>query len=195
MLGCYDFCGHYEWTFAWLERAGGEALLHAYWDQAIHHDSQRHARELILREGVAGMEEYWGHTLAEESPSRGYEITIRPDVFRIDMHDCPSKGFLLRNGLAHHRDYCDHCIGWVGPLLREAGFVVHHEHNHRGQCWWEHRPAALTPEPSGIGELSGRHDVRLLPGWDSGETPIDRYLRATGPADKLPIVPSQAGPA
>ena len=19
MIGCYDFCGHYEWTFAWLD--------------------------------------------------------------------------------------------------------------------------------------------------------------------------------
>jgi hypothetical protein len=35
--------------------------------------------------------------------------------------------------------------------------------------------------------------VRRLPGWDSGETPIDRYLRATGPADKLPPVPPRAG--
>ena len=24
MIGVYDFCGHYEWTFAWLEREGGE---------------------------------------------------------------------------------------------------------------------------------------------------------------------------
>ena len=25
MIGCYDFCGHYEWTFGWLERVGGHA--------------------------------------------------------------------------------------------------------------------------------------------------------------------------
>ncbi len=35
MIGCYDFCGHYEWTFDWLEREGGRALVRAYWDEAI----------------------------------------------------------------------------------------------------------------------------------------------------------------
>ena len=47
MIGCYDFCGHYEWTFGWLEREGGHALVRDYWNEAINHDSQRHARELI----------------------------------------------------------------------------------------------------------------------------------------------------
>jgi hypothetical protein len=27
MIGTYDFCGHYEWTFAWLEASGGEQIL------------------------------------------------------------------------------------------------------------------------------------------------------------------------
>ena len=24
MIGAYDFCGHYEWTFGWLEKAYDE---------------------------------------------------------------------------------------------------------------------------------------------------------------------------
>ena len=28
MIGCYDFCAHYEWTFAWLEKEGlGPAFI------------------------------------------------------------------------------------------------------------------------------------------------------------------------
>ena len=42
-------------------------------------------RELIARGGFAGMEQYWGHTLLEESPSLGFTITRKPDVFRIDF--------------------------------------------------------------------------------------------------------------
>jgi hypothetical protein len=144
MIGCYDFCAHYEWTFAWLDRAGGHPLVRSYWDEAINHDSQRHARDLIRREGIPGMLKYWGHTLVDESPSLGFTITHTADVFRVDMHDCPSKGFLLRNGLENYRDYCDHCMGWTGPMLRDAGFTVDHEHNHRGQCWSEIRPATTT---------------------------------------------------
>jgi len=184
MIGCYDFCGHYEWTFAWLERTGGHALVREYWDEAINHDSQRHARDLILREGFAGMAKYWGHTLAEESPDLGFALTPKADVFRVDMHDCPSKGFLLRNGLQQYPDYCDHCMGWIGPLMREAGFVIDHEHNHCGQCWWEIRPAAAPGGHSPPGAESGEKDVRLRPDWRPSDGTIDRYEKATDPDDK-----------
>lgn len=190
MIGCYDFCGHYEWTFAWLERRGGHALVRDYWYEAICRDSQQHARELIAREGFVGMAKYWGHTLAEESPDLGFTITEKPGVFRIDMHDCPSKGFLLRNGLEQYRDYCDHCMGWVGPVMREAGFTIDHEHNHCGQCWWEVRraeakdapPAPVAPEAPGA--TAGPKDVRLLPHWQPPGANLDRYERATDPDTK-----------
>ena len=184
MMGCYDFCGHYEWTFDWLERTGGHALVREYWDQAIHRDSQRHARESIERDGFAGMARYWGDTLAEESPEKGYTISAAEGVFRIDMHDCPSKGFLLRNGLAGYRDYCDHCMGWVGPMMREAGFVIDHEHNHCGQCWWEIRAANAEGESGAGGAVGGSADVRQLAGWLPAGATIDRYHRATDPDDK-----------
>ena len=176
MLGCYDFCAHYEWTFAWLERRGGRELLETYWDKAIHRDSQRHARELILEKGFEGMKEYWGHTLAEEDAD--FHTTATPDVFRVDMPRSPSKCFLIDNGLEQHADYCDHCMGWIGPLMKEAGFVVHHEHNHRGQCWWEFRKTGNDPGPSAPGELSGERDVRLMSEWTETATPIDRFIAA-----------------
>ena len=113
MIGVYDFCGHYEWTFAWLEQHGGSELLRDYWDKAIHQDSQKHAADLILKNGFQGMKEYWGHTLENEGAA--YRTTVTETTFRIDMHRCPSKGFLIRNGLRQHSDYCDHCIGWIGP--------------------------------------------------------------------------------
>jgi hypothetical protein len=184
MIGCYDFCGHYEWTFAWLERTGGHALVRDYWDEAIRQDSQQHAAELIGRDGFEGMAKYWGHTLAEESPERGFSITQLPDVFRIDMHDCPSKGFLLRNGLEQYRDYCDHCMGWIGPLMRDVGFVIDHEHNHCGQCWWEMRRADSKAAPSKPGEVSGANDVRLRPDWRPADSKIDRYVKAVDPDAK-----------
>src|SRR5690606_15033257 len=63
MIGCYDFCGHYEWTFDWLERQGGRELVRDYWRDAIARDSQRPAFDLIRAEGFLGMRKYWGHTL------------------------------------------------------------------------------------------------------------------------------------
>jgi len=182
MIGVYDFIGHYDWTFAWLERQGGPKLLRQYWDEAIHQDSQSHAAALILQKGIQGMQEYWGHTLAEEGGS--HYTTATDKVFRIDMHDCPSKGFLLRNHLQAHQDYCDHCMGWVGPLLKRAGFVVDHQHNHAGQCWWEMRRATDLSPPSRPGELSGERDVRLRPDWKTSGQTTDTYSRANGPDEK-----------
>lgn len=186
MIGCYDFCGHYEWTFGWLEREGGAALLHEYWDACIYRDAQVHARELVSKGGFDGMAEYWGHTLAEESPDAGYIISRGADWYRIDMHDCPSKGFLIRNQIRNFRDYCDHCIGWIGPLMKENGFVVDHEHNHCGQCWWVMRRAGTDAAQidAASAEKAGRADVRARPEWTRADTVIDSYSSATGPGDK-----------
>ncbi len=179
MIGCYDFCGHYEWTFAWMDREGGHGLVRAYWDEAIRGDSQRHATALIVGEGIEGMKKYWVHTLAEEEA--GYHYTATETIFRIDMHECPSKGFLIRNGLVQFEDYCDHCMGWIGPLMKDAGFVIDHEHNHRGQCWWEMRAVGDASAASAPGALSGAQDVRLREDWVG---PKDHYERATDPDDK-----------
>lgn len=184
MLGCYDFCGHYDWTFAWLKKQGGEELERAYWRDAIAGDSQQHATDLIKPLGFAGMAKYWEHTLSEEAA--GYTITKGENVFRTDMHRCPSKGFLLENNIGFSSDYCDHCIGWIGPVMKEAGFVIDHEHNHCGQCWWEMRKADDLTPPSAPGELAGTADVRLRETWTSPEAEYDRFSRSTSVADKKP---------
>lgn len=184
MIGVYDFCGHYDWTFEWLRHTGGDPLLRQFWDEAVHRDAQRHARELILKKGFAGMTEYWGHTLTHEGA--GYHTTATDKVFRIDMHDCPSKGFLIRNGLNACPDYCDHCMGWIGPMLQEAGFAVDHQHNHRGRCWWEIRRAKDTTPPSQPGSLAGEQDVRLRPDWNTSGGSLDTFIHATNPSGKAP---------
>lgn len=176
MIGCYDFCGHYEWTFAWMEAQGGPELVRDYWSEAIAQDSQRHAAALIREQGFEGMKRYWAHTLEEEAA--GYVNSVTDDVFRIDMHDCPSKGFLIRNGLVQYRDYCDHCMGWIGPVMKDAGFVIDHEHNHLGQCWWEMRREEDKSPPGEPGAVSGESDVRLRTDWKNTDS-LDVYSRAT----------------
>ena len=177
MIGVYDFCGHYDWTFEWLRARAGEKLVRQYWDKAIHRDSQRHASELIRKRGFAGMAEYWGHTLKDEGA--GYTTAAAEGVFRIDMHECPSKGFLMRNGLAAYHDYCEHCMGWIGPMLEGAGFTTDHEHDHRWQCWWEIRRASDNTRPSESGKLAGADDVRLRPEWKRAEGKVDVYRQGS----------------
>jgi hypothetical protein len=185
MLGVYDFCGHYEWTFAWLEGRGGKKLLHEFWDEGIARDSQQHAAKLISEKGIAGMKEYWGHTLDHEGA--GYNTAATEKIFRIDIHDCPSKGFLIRNHLQQHQDYCDHCIGWIGPMLKRAGFTIDHQHNHCGQCWWEMRHESDQTPPSRPAELAKENDVRKNANWKIDEQSVDTFFRVNSADGKIPI--------
>lgn len=179
MLGCYDFCGHYEWTFEWLRQQGGEPLVHQYWEDCIYRVSQTHATELIHTLGFEGMARYWDHTLVEEGA--GFVVTRGAhgdDFFRVDMTDCPSKGFLIQNSLEQYHDYCDHCMGWINPLMEEGGFAIDHEHNHMGQCWWEIRKTD-NPAPFPEAGTATEHDVRLQPNWTAG--PVQRFARNAEP--------------
>jgi hypothetical protein len=76
-------------------------------------------------------------------------------------------------------------MGWIGPMMRETGFVIDHEHNHLGQCWWEMRPAGTTGGYSEVGEVSGKNDVRLRPDWLPPGATLDRYNKANDPDDKM----------
>jgi len=180
MIGRYHFCGHYEWTFSWIESNGGRGLLKTYWEEAIGEDSQRHARSLIIPQGLDGMKRYWQHTLEEEAA--GYALTSDEKCLRIDIKTCPSKGFLLKNGLQQHSDYCDDCMGWIGPMMKASGYVVDHQHNHQGRSWREFRKKHDGNGSSDPEELVTDKDVRLKPGWESG--PIDSFKRATDADDK-----------
>ncbi|HID95146.1 MAG TPA: hypothetical protein EYP53_03700 [Candidatus Latescibacteria bacterium] len=187
MLGVQDFIGYYDWTFEYLRRKYGEKALSAYWEEAIAFDSQHHAYELVKNKGFEGMAEYWGHTLnAEEA---GYTINKTRDFFRIDMFDCPSVRFLVRRGPSpgsesakgpskdllikhsqgYYHDYCEHCMGWVKPIMTRTGFMVDHEHNHQGQCWWEMHRAGAGSRRKSEPPLRGPQDVRKLKAWRRGE--------------------------
>lgn len=166
MIGVQDFIGYYDWTFEYLRRQYGEEAVQRYWAEAIAFNSQNHANVLIQAKGLAGMTEYWGHTL--QSEEAGYRATLQPEYFRIDMFDCPSKGLLIKLDQEEYHDYCQHCIGWIKPIMDQAGFLIDHEHNHRGQCWWEMYPVGAegreSPPP-----LRDSRDVRQQPGWSQSD--------------------------
>ncbi len=166
MIGVQDFIRYYDWTFEYLRRQYGEEAVERYWAEAIAFNSQNHANLLIQAKGLEGMAEYWGHTL--DSEEAGYRATLKPGYLRIDMYDCPSKGLLIKIGQEEYHDYCQHCIGWIKPIMDAAGFSIDHEHNHQGQCWWEMYPAGTREHPSPP-LLRGDDDVRQRQDWDVGE--------------------------
>jgi hypothetical protein len=164
MLGCHDFNGYYEWTFHFLRQTYGEEALNRYWAEAIASDSQQHYVAMGREQGLRGLYQAWAKTGVEEKCD--WEVTLDEDknVLRLDMYNCPSKGFLLNHDLNADEDYCDHCIGWIGPALVQIGAeVATHEHNHCGQCWWEIR---LADRPTQ--SLVVDYDARANPDWQQG---------------------------
>lgn len=169
MLGCQDFCGYYEWTFHYLRRKFGTEALEKYWSQAVAADGQRHYIAAARAQGLRGLHESWLKTGVDEQCDWTVTFDEKQNLLRLDMQQCPSKGFLLANALNSDEDYCDHCIGWIRPALHKAGVeVTAHEHNHCGQCWWEIRKRDV-PQP--LVELTG--DIRRDSRWGQGY--LDRF--------------------
>ena len=183
MLGCHDFCGYYEWTFHYLRRRYGREGVEKYWAKAIAADSQRHYIDAAADRGLRGLYESWLKTGDDEECD--WTVTLDEDrnLLRLDMRECPSKGFLLKNNLNADEDYCDHCMGWIGQALTTIGVeVARHEHNHCGQCWWEIREAKRD-QPDCEVETDIRNDSR----WERG------YLHRYSHHEKQPLLAD--GPA
>ena len=70
-------------------------------------------------------------------------------------------------------------------MMQGAGFVIDHEHNHLGQCWWEMHPAEGAGARTGEQTPVAAADVRQTPAWLAPGSHLDRYLRATDPDSKL----------
>ena len=187
MLGCQDFCGYYEWTFHYLRRRWGVASRSIdIWAEAIAGESQQHYTQSASQGGLRGLYA----AVDQDRRGRGLRLDLTLDeaknVLRWDMRQCPSKGFLIANDLHADEDYCDHCLGWMIPLLAKLGVeVAEHEHNHCGQCWGTMR----ARPPVGILELE--IDIRKS-AWNHGF--LHRWEHGR-PEPLLPSVSTRPTPA
>ncbi len=178
MLGCQDFCGYYDWTFHYMRRRFGQDAVKKLWAQAIAFDSQQHYMTAGQDNGLRGLYDTWVKTGEEEQCDWTFTLDEQKNVLRMDMRQCPSKGFLLGNDLNADEDYCDHCMGWIGPALEKIGAeVASHEHNHCGQCWWEMR---IRDKP--YQSLNLDIDIRKSPDWKRG------YIERWKSNSRLPLL-------
>lgn len=178
MLGCQDFCGYYDWTFSYLEQRFGREALRDYWAAAIGGDSQGHYLRAGREDGLRGLLRAWVRTGQDEHCDWTFTLDEARNTLRWDMRRCPSKGFLLQNDLNASEDYCDHCMGWIIPLLDAMGAgIAAHEHNHCGQCWAEISLKGRPREP-----LQAPADIRDDPNWKRGY--LDRWRDGV----KLPLL-------
>jgi hypothetical protein len=71
--------------------------------------------------GFQGMYDYWDRIRIEENCDMDLEIT--EDYFEIRMNVCPSLSKNLDNDAGQCTQYCDHCAGWINPVIKNAGYI------------------------------------------------------------------------
>ena len=102
-------------------------------EERSHKDLQDYWREIadlqdsilgayIEKKGLEGMYDYWEHIRVEENCEA--ELSVNNDFFEFKMLKCPSLSKNIDNDAGQCELYCDHCAGWIGPVIERHGFYL-----------------------------------------------------------------------
>lgn len=120
MIPSDHFTRFYNEVFKFLESQGEEAL-EAYWLE-ISMNQERHTLDLFRAKGLEGMEEYWSVIRDEENCK--LELERDDDKLELRMLKCPSLSKVQDNDATPMGRYCDHCAGWIGPIMDKLGYSL-----------------------------------------------------------------------
>lgn len=118
MIPSDHFVKFYNEVFKFLDKQGDEDL-EKYWLEISRHQ-EKHCLELFKTKGLQGMKEYWERIKIEENCDMSIDLFDDHIVFK--MNKCPSLSKVMDNDAGAMERYCDHCPGWIVPLLEKAGF-------------------------------------------------------------------------
>ena len=118
MIPSDHFVRFYNEVFKFLEEQG-DGELEKYWLEISRHQ-EKECLELFKTKGLKGMYDYWERIRIEENCDM--TMTLTDDCLILEMHRCPSLSKVLDNDAKPCEKYCDHCAGWIGPLLKKAGY-------------------------------------------------------------------------
>ncbi|MEI6874874.1 MAG: hypothetical protein WCL50_07065 [Spirochaetota bacterium] len=120
MLPSDHFVRMYNELFKMLMEQG-EGRLEAYWLE-ISGLQETILGPFIDRAGLEGMREYWDRIRIEENCDA--DLSITDDYFEFRMNACPSLGKVLDSDATACPLYCDHCAGWIAPIMERRGYFL-----------------------------------------------------------------------
>jgi len=123
MIPSDQFVRFYNEVFKFLDAQGGDALEEYY--RVVSGQQEMHCLELFKTQGLAGMKAYWDRIAVEENCDM--TCTLYDDRLEINMNRCPSLSKAMDNDAGAFPRYCDHCPGWVIPLLEKAGYQCEYD--------------------------------------------------------------------
>ncbi len=117
MIPSDHFVRFYNEVFKALQERGHDHL-EAYWREIGRLQTQALA-EGFRQGGLRACYDYWARIVVEENCDADLDLT--EDYFELRMRKCPSLSKVLDNDAAACEWYCDHCMGWIEPVMRTAG--------------------------------------------------------------------------
>ena len=120
MIPSDHFVRYYNEVFKALDRLGREHLVN-YWRELGRLQTIELA-EKFSRGGIKAAYEYWTRIRDEENCEADIELT--EDYVEFRMHNCPSLSKVLDNDAEPSPLYCDHCMGWVEPVMKASGLYA-----------------------------------------------------------------------
>ena len=116
MIPSDHFVRFYNEVFKFLDEKGG---LEDYYREISRHQ-ELHCLKIFTENGLRGMYDYWEHIRIEENCDM--ELKLGENQLVLRMRKCPSLSKVLDNDASPCLKYCDHCPGWVLPLLAKCGY-------------------------------------------------------------------------
>lgn len=133
MMPAGEFILAYNELFKFLHRHYGKRAVINFWE-FISDNFLTNFDELVKEKGIAGMAEYWTHTLTEEGAE--YRMEVGNDYFKIYMKKCPSVGILNKRKVKKYPYYCEHCDILYRRIIEKYGFVysIRYINKNKGIC-------------------------------------------------------------
>ena len=120
MIPSDHFVRFYNEVFKYISSKGKEEL-DKYYDR-VSRNQEYHCLDLFCRKGLAGMYEYWEHIKVEENCDMINHLS--DDCYSFEFFSCPSLSKAADNDAGACPEYCNHCPGWILPIMTKAGFYA-----------------------------------------------------------------------
>lgn len=140
MISCTEFIPSYSELFTYLEDKHGREEVSRFWKYLFEPTGDGIPLiNFVKKDGIRGCFNYWAGTLNEEAADFTMYLNEKAGWFHIVMHQCPSKGRLLKLkdeiGIAPYRDYCLHCDSYRSAIEKVGlGYIYNFAGTDHAAC-------------------------------------------------------------